>query len=685
MTPFRLTILAWLVLLGSGLVISTTEVSAQSKFLFGMYAIGWGENEGITWNGSNYGMRTGPGGTRLMTFWNDSLGMNTFFIINSNFPEGGEDNAPYINFLYKTYAAYPTSSRNFIRESKIIPIYCCHQITRAAESHYLKFSPATREEGNSIDFDTSVFRVVTGDTSYTVSSTAARDAAPLIRGLTVRGGEMLQIRPRDWNTRGKKAFFKLRFRFHSPRVGNILSVSLTNSSSQPGRGNYQLVNSNVAVTAGHSEVVFPFTLDLQNAVYEAYVCRLGLNVKCSMPSGSVFQIKDITAYDDSGRVVVEEPARFYNTRERRALDKAFSDIAAGIAGSSYSPKVYPIIALADEPHVGNYAPMDAVCKHLLQVDSRLTFYSTWPNDDLLHTNRETVTRFAKIPLHYVAPNHYMFRKDIVDHRRSLFRDYEVLSGFCAHLRSVDSTKTIISVPPLFTGGDEVRAPTQSEILASAYLSILVGAKGVVYYYGGPFHEHEQPLYSYHDMEGPPHRMFSLKNMHAYKVAALKAFASFINKNSGESGGLSNGSLLSTYGIDKYAIIGTSNGSDNVNARVFAANRLGNRAKAEITDITLVDGGGRQLTSSNMIGVAHIADKASAPHVTYFLITNLHSSDTAVRMKLALRSTHARSKLRVNNITYSGDLTNSSLPRTGTVTTTLPAHGAMILKIENTDN
>jgi hypothetical protein len=282
-TPVWLTILAWLVLPGSGLIFSTTEVCAQSKFLYGMYAIGWGENEGITWNGSGYGMRTGPGGARLMTFWNDSLGMNTFFIINSNFPEGGEDNAPYINFLYKTYAAYPTASRNFIRESKIIPIYCCHQITRAAESHYLKFSPATRDEGNIIDFDTSTFRVVTGDTSYTISSSDATNAAPLIRGLTVRGGETLQLRPRDWNTRGKAAFFKLRFRFYSPRVGNILSVSLTNSSSRPGRGNYQLVNSNVAVAAGHSEVVLPFTLELQNAIYEAYVCRLGLNVKCSMP------------------------------------------------------------------------------------------------------------------------------------------------------------------------------------------------------------------------------------------------------------------------------------------------------------------------------------------------------------------------------------------------------------------
>ena len=38
---------------------------------------------------------------------------------------------------------------------------------------------------------------------------------------------------------------------------------------------------------------------------------------------------------------------------------AFKNIAKGIASSSTAEKVYPIIALADEPHVGNYAPMDA--------------------------------------------------------------------------------------------------------------------------------------------------------------------------------------------------------------------------------------------------------------------------------------------------------------------------------------
>ncbi len=125
----------------------------------------------------------------------------------------------------------------------------------------------------------------------------------------------------------------------------------------------------------------------------------------------------------------------------------------------------------------------------------------------------------------------------------MLRDYDVLSAFCRHLLSVDSTKFIISVPPLFSSGNEFRAPTRSEILASAYISLLVGAKGVVYYYGGPFHGHEEPLYSYHSMNDPPEKMFSTRHMHSHKVAALKTFASFINKNSGESGGLTTGSRL----------------------------------------------------------------------------------------------------------------------------------------------
>jgi len=173
--------------------------------------------------------------------------------------------------------------------------------------------------------------------------------------------------------------------------------------SRTGRRNHQFVNTTHSVAAGHTEAVFPFSMDLKptDESYEVYACRLGLTVNCSMSAGSSFQIKDITVYDDSGRVVVEEPARFYSTPQRKSLDKAFRDIARDIAGSTYSPKVYPIIALADEPHVGNYAPMNAVARHFLQVDSRLTFYSTWPDDELLHANRATVTAWQN-SVRYIA-------------------------------------------------------------------------------------------------------------------------------------------------------------------------------------------------------------------------------------------------------------------------------------------
>jgi hypothetical protein len=284
-----------LILLLAGLLVASADLTAQSKFLYGMYAIGWGENEGITWNGSEFGMRTGTGGARLMTFWYDSLGMNTFFINTSNFPEGGEDNAPYVNFLYKNYAAHPTSGRTFIRESKIIPIYNCFQVTRAGETHYLKFSPATRLEGNIIDFDTSVFNVVPRDTFYIISTSAAVVSAPLIRDIAVRGGEYLQIRPRDWNTRRSSAFFKLRFRTYSLRGGPTLAVSLTNKASRTSRRNFQLVNDTITVAPGHNELVLPFDFDLKDdeGRYEAFVCRLGLKVIARRPGARSDRISAI--------------------------------------------------------------------------------------------------------------------------------------------------------------------------------------------------------------------------------------------------------------------------------------------------------------------------------------------------------------------------------------------------------
>jgi hypothetical protein len=668
------------------LLICESDVLAQSQFLYGMYAIGWGGNEGVSWTGSSFAKRTGPDGKRLMTFWNETLGMNTFFLNSSNFPEGGEDNAPYVNFLHKEYAVHPGPGDNFIYSSKIIPIYRCFLITRAAETHYLHFSPATAKEGNAIDFDTSTFAISTGATSYTISARSTSLSGPLIRGLNVLGGENRQLRPREWNTTGTTAAFKLRLRFSGAKASNSLNVTLTNKSSRAGNRNYQVIDKTFLVPAGNNEVVLPFTLAVTGgqATYEAYVYRLGMKVNCSLAPGGSFQLRDITVYDDSGRVVVEETSKFFSKQKRRDLVNAFKDIARGIAASSASQKVYPIIAIADEPHVGNYAPMDAICRYLTAQETKLTFFSTWPDDDFEHLNLNTVGRFAKVGLHYIGLDHYPFKTDNTDSRSIIYKYYVVLARFCAKMRSADPTKSIISVPQLFSGPGDFRDPTTRDVLSSAYLSLVVGAKGVVYYYSGPIDRDEKPLYTYHDDNGSFDRMFSVSNMDTGKVAALRILGDFINAKSGESGGMTNGDLLARYGVDKHCIVGTGDGSDIANARSFAVNELGTGARTEIAGLTIVNEDGRTVSSSNMIGVAHLADNSSSANITYYLITNLNSSDTDVRLKIYLRSSNTRNNVRVTNLTYPNQLSNQLFPKTGAVPITLPAHRALILKFENSN-
>jgi len=668
------------------MMLCKADLVAQPKFLYGMYATGWGGNEGVSWTGSAFAKRTGPGGRRLMTFWNETLGMNTFFLNSSNFPEGGEDNAPYVNFLHGEYAVHPGPRDNFIYSSKIIPIYRCFLITRAAETAYLQFSPATAKEGNVIEFDNTTFAISTGTNSYTVSAKSSSLSGQLIRGLNVLGGENRQLRPREWNTAGTSAMFKLRFRFTAVQGSNSLTVNLTNKASRAGNRNYQVIDKSFPVPAGNGEVVLPFTLAVTGgqATYEAYVYRLGLKVDCALQRGGSFQLKDITVYDDSGRVVVEETSRFFSAPKRRDLVTAFKNIANGIAGSSASQKVYPIIAIADEPHVSNYAPMDAICKYLSAQDSRLTFFSTWPDDDFEHLNLATVGRFAKVGLNYVGSDHYVFKTDNTDSRLSLYKYYVVLARFCEKMRSADPRKTIISVPQLFSGTGDFRPPTRSEVLASAYLSLVVGAKGVVYYYSGPVTGNEKPLYTFHDEAGSFDRMFTVDSMDPDKVAALRAFGNFVNANSGELNGLTNGDLIARYGVDKHCIVGTRDGVDMVNTRSFGANELGTGARAEIAAITIVNDDGTEARNPNIVGVAHLADGSSNPGVTYFVITNLNSSDTDVRLRISLRSSNSRNNVRASNLTYPNQLSNQLISKTGVVPATLPAHGAMIVKIENSN-
>jgi hypothetical protein len=131
-------------------------------------------------------------------------------------------------------------------------------------------------------------------------------------------------------------------------------------------------------------------------------------------------------------------------------------------------------------------------------------------------------------------------------------------------------------------------------------------------------------------------------------------------------------------------VGTGDGSDIANARSFAVNELGTGARTEIAGLTIVNEDGRTVSSSNMIGVAHLADNSSSANITYYLITNLNSSDTDVRLKIYLRSSNTRNNVRVTNLTYPNQLSNQLFPKTGAVPITLPAHRALILKFENSN-
>jgi hypothetical protein len=252
------------------------------------------------------------------------------------------------------------------------------------------------------------------------------------------------------------------------------------------------------------------------------------------------------------------------------------------------------------------------------------------------------------------------------------------------MKSADPGKVIVSVPQLFSGGGNLRAPTRNEVLSSAYLSLVVGARGVVYYYSGPIWRSEEPLYTFHDETEWFERMFSLDSMDPEKIAALKTFASFINAPSGEQDGATNGDLLARFGVDKYYIVGTTDGLDRVNSRAFRSGELGTSSRADIAGISIVDESGNIVGDRNLVGLAHLADNSSRPNTTYYLVANMNASDSDVNLRIAFRSSNSRSFLRVSNLTYPDLLSDLVMSRTDAVQTRLPAHAAMILRIENID-
>ncbi len=300
-------------------------------------------------------------------------------------------------------------------------------------------------------------------------------------------------------------------------------------------------------------------------------------------------------------------------------------------------------------------------------------------------------RLAKVGVHYIAPDAYLYTRANTDSRSAIFKHYDVLSRFCRRLQTADPGKTIITVPQLFSGVGDWRAPSRNEVLASAYVSLLVGAKGVCYYFSGPFDGIQQPLYSFPDPGDVLDRtsrfydkMFDMRQMNQEKVAALRTFAGFIHGKTGEADGLTHGDLLATIGIDRHSIVGTTNGIDVVNVRDFSPNEIGDTERVDFSKITITGTGGGTPTGPAMVGVAHLRNLASRPNVSYFLFTNLGARNETLRLRLSLRSVNQLPSVRVSNLTFPDDMTNRGYFKNGQVSVVLPASAAMIIKIENSN-
>lgn len=684
---------------------------ATSKYPLGMY---------ITYNGNCLDRNNQTVMTQvqpLLKTWKNSLGFN--WLLGSF--DGG----------YTGYDGVP-ALMNFdggadIRNGGITPVVVSNYLYNSgtpvsglsliSEAHYLKFDVSSADKYKINFSSNSSFACYPDAYGYVIESSIEEFRLIDNLNVTFSQGNRSLIRPRTLNTitpdnNNQYAKFTLEITYdnyddpYATLVFNLTNGNPAYSTSdfnfQPISGTYVTLNkgSNIKKT-------IDFNLWIKKAgspvSFSAYEFIPSLTVDCWMMEGSQIRIRSIKIYDDMGRRIVEDGYPFNSTVNGFNYTNWLASFK-----SSAGTWTNPIIHLVDECVIGNFIPM---CELQKRINSQCAtiggitprYYITAPVGDDLQTQAVYNELLSNVRIDYMGKDYYPFDngESPVDYQtfwnniNGLYNEFCKTNQLVKNIHSSTSVFGVLQNHKWIEGACNSRHPSRSELLAESYASLISGHKGILYYWSGP------EIYPVGQSADVCNKEGIYKNLSTNNTGFDLTYESinhlnnmnniipeqrdvFTNYMSGflsatADGSAKTGDIL----FDSKYVYSDLVGVSNVNRKTYSSSTFATASNtAAIVSAEIVNNStGNTSAEAGLFGIAKF-DKKDDSNVCYYLIADMRMEETTSNLRVRLGFQNSHSKLI--SVT---DLTNSSVinrmyPSNGIVVLSIPAHKAILLKVEN---
>lgn len=517
-------------------------------------------------------------------------------------------------------------------------------------------------------------------------------------------------------TNTSTANFFLKIKLSNVNCSGKLFVKLSNQYSEYSQKttdpNYMPLYKELDVIEGSTlQFEIPFGLLCRNGnspVFSAYEFAPKIEIWGQLSSGS-FDLDNIIICDFLGNKLCEDAT--FNPFNCTEYNQIFNIV-------NNNTELSAVFQLTDEPVLGNFRPMKKIIEKVklaglsnpkffwIGFDGHMFFPNN--NIDLVYKYIQTILEPVKQNIVYHMQSDYPFHEagnyytEIWDQFNRYKAERELMSAYLPETQ-------IVGLPQASKIGDSAcirRNPTQSELLAEAYNSFLNGHKGVLFYKMGPsFYENggqsinppNQDIYKsfYLSPTLAPggiidngalaieifNQMSNVENMYPEKRNALKQLIGFLESN---NSGTPQGEILRKAQFISSDLIGIQSSSSYLNLKIYSSEFMDNSSTVSLKKISLLDPATGEILSSgsSLIGVA----KYVLDGVAYYLFADLNNNTpfNTNRIRIELNNFDA-----TNCFIKVTDLTNLTVngryyPSGCNVLLSIPAHGAILLKVEKSN-
>ncbi len=437
-----------------------------------------------------------------------------------------------------------------------------------------------------------------------------------------------------------------------------------------------LVNATRPLSDG--EYLYDFTLDST-----CFEIGISLTLEIKIPTGAAFTIESIKIYNDMGKDIVETGNCFSDPQYY------YSNVVNRINANSNNT----IFELGEELEIGNFLPTKKLVDRLI-ADTQSKIICSYVTNYNYIINSSFYTKFANtvgLRAQDIVETDYYPVNINSSHTQAIGTYYKLLKSKRIKDGMYTSKPfTIVQTGQDFDGG---RVPTKSELNSMLYTSLLTNYKGVFLYWSGPYNygNSYEGLYSNNcqnviSTEAPVYNYLKeISNIPQVKRDAITAFTNVVNYSINDPN-----IPYTNIGDILLNQVQTGNSLSGYSSQGISFNSLGNISKVQLTGVGSNNKVGvalYEMDQSTSIAIASktkVGLRVALPTAYYYIFYNLNETEAGLNISAVFQSTNTKPSIRVTTLNSTQYPNGQIFNKNCTVPLTIPALGAVLLKVENID-